>query len=313
MNIELTKKTKLLTAGKVCHEDIVILPVLQSKTVTENGVVVPDSGYVGLNHVVVNIPEKEDSVLGNIDKPHLPKLGRMKYFYNNRTMVGYKDIYPCNHSAGAGVNSKTGTVVGNSVLDVYADMYSSFTAIHGCEVTRCIADGKMYVGYPYTNLLAMWNSCAQSAAVIPDVYIPVGICVIALFDESSGVSEEEYGIPGKSFVMQYNEGSWVGAYTWLSIGCNYGGKSIIAAEFQYPKADITLTPESDVWEYSLDDGATFTAVTGEIVLKQAEHFMLRNTSATEKLISSDFGTSMYMPVYGVYALEAADGTKWVLS
>lgn len=49
-----THGMRLLTDGTYCDKDVVIRPVLQSKTVTENGTYTPDSGYAGLSQVVVN-------------------------------------------------------------------------------------------------------------------------------------------------------------------------------------------------------------------------------------------------------------------
>ncbi len=57
MKIEVKKPSgaRLLTGGKLCPEDIEVTPVLQSKTVTENGTVSPDAGYAGLSAVVVDV------------------------------------------------------------------------------------------------------------------------------------------------------------------------------------------------------------------------------------------------------------------
>ena len=57
MQIELTKPAgvKLLTGGKLCPEDLIVTPVLQSKTATENGEVIPDAGYNGLRKVIVAV------------------------------------------------------------------------------------------------------------------------------------------------------------------------------------------------------------------------------------------------------------------
>ena len=49
---------KLLTKQKLCKHDLTVLPVLQKKSVNQNGVVMPDGGYCGLEKVTVDIPER---------------------------------------------------------------------------------------------------------------------------------------------------------------------------------------------------------------------------------------------------------------
>lgn len=57
MRIELIAKNgaTLKTAGTYCTDDISIVPVLQTKTVTANGEVVADEGFVGLQKIIVNV------------------------------------------------------------------------------------------------------------------------------------------------------------------------------------------------------------------------------------------------------------------
>lgn len=49
---------KLLTNQKLCKSDLTVLPILQKKVVNENGVILPDDGYCGLERVTVDIPER---------------------------------------------------------------------------------------------------------------------------------------------------------------------------------------------------------------------------------------------------------------
>lgn len=53
---------KLKTKGTICSEDITVVPVLQNKKVTENGVVTSDEGYAGLGSVEVSVAEPTGTV-----------------------------------------------------------------------------------------------------------------------------------------------------------------------------------------------------------------------------------------------------------
>ena len=57
MNIEITKASgKILkTKDTLCDDDIIVVPVLQSKTVSQNGPVKADDGYAGLAEVIVQV------------------------------------------------------------------------------------------------------------------------------------------------------------------------------------------------------------------------------------------------------------------
>lgn len=49
----------LKTEGKRCHRRVKVIPKLQEKSVTENGDVVPDSGYAGISKISVAVPTPE--------------------------------------------------------------------------------------------------------------------------------------------------------------------------------------------------------------------------------------------------------------
>ena len=58
INIDLNNPNgvTLATENKFCDKNIYVAPLLQSKTITNNGDVIADTGYVGLSKVAVNIP-----------------------------------------------------------------------------------------------------------------------------------------------------------------------------------------------------------------------------------------------------------------
>lgn len=62
MRIEIKKPQglKLKTAGKICDEDITVVPKLQSKevTVTGNTTVKTDNGYAGMKEVIIKVNVK---------------------------------------------------------------------------------------------------------------------------------------------------------------------------------------------------------------------------------------------------------------
>lgn len=64
MAIEVKMKNSeliLLTKETYCSDDIQVNAELQEKTITKNGEVIPDSDYVGLGKVIVNVPTTSDS------------------------------------------------------------------------------------------------------------------------------------------------------------------------------------------------------------------------------------------------------------
>ena len=61
INIELTTKegVVLQTEGKLCEENIIVIPTLQEKSTSVSGEVVADDSYAGLSKVIVSIPTYE--------------------------------------------------------------------------------------------------------------------------------------------------------------------------------------------------------------------------------------------------------------
>lgn len=84
MSIILKNKDGVLlkTAGKYCPEDIIVVPQLQTKTVTSNGKVIPDANYAGLSEVTVNVPatptqEKTITITENGTQEVAPDSGKV--------------------------------------------------------------------------------------------------------------------------------------------------------------------------------------------------------------------------------------------
>lgn len=69
MNIEITKASgKILkTKDTLCDDDIIVVPVLQSKTVSQNGPVKADDGYAGLAEVIVQVDGAGDGAGGGVE------------------------------------------------------------------------------------------------------------------------------------------------------------------------------------------------------------------------------------------------------
>ena len=57
MNLDIVKKggKKLLVKGKICEEDITVVPKLQDKTITANGTYNVPNGYAGFGELTVNV------------------------------------------------------------------------------------------------------------------------------------------------------------------------------------------------------------------------------------------------------------------
>ncbi len=124
LSITVSKKKRLLTAGKYCAENIVITPyskppALQNKTVTKNGVVTPDSGYNGLSVVTVNVPVPDGYVL-----PDGTKTITVNGTYDISGYASAEISVPVEAPAGAIVPVGAKTVTENGTYDIgrYAEV-----------------------------------------------------------------------------------------------------------------------------------------------------------------------------------------------
>ena len=233
MNIELTRKTRLLTANKVCREDITIIPKLQEKTATEKGVVTPDSGYVGLSKVTVDVSGTDGTIEGSIGNPGTPKFGRLKYVKKNSLgdFLYYIDTYGSKNTAQTiGANMSSGESALSSIEFVMKAIYgNNFEFLPSNPLVRDVADGNTYELYDCTDITALWYKVGQGYASLDAMYIPPCVCRVFLFDSTNKkIISEEYDVQEQELSQVYKEGADLscGVYRKLNVGCNYGSMSM---------------------------------------------------------------------------------------
>lgn len=327
MNIELKKQLRLLTKNKVCREDIDIIPVLQQKTVTESGIVVPDSGYVGLSRVDVSMPAVSGGVLDNLDNPTMPKLGRLKYFDSSRSMVRYKECYPTASSfLEGGTHITSGTFTAESKAAAVGVIYGQNNAPVdiAAEMKRLVVGEKAYDAYYYVNDLAvLWSAISggvNKAAKVSGKYIPPCICRVAHYNSRDGKIETlDVAISGTD-LPEENAAAVSGMYSVAMHGIDItvgmlGVSTVLGVEFVYEKYDITLSGSKSNLQYSTDDGVTFADVTNGLTLDQVEHVVFRNESTGTVKIGSTAGASDYasIPAGATMAVAALAGGTWYVS
>jgi hypothetical protein len=271
----------------VCKEDITINPLLQTKTVTGNGIVVPDAGYVGIGQIEVDVA---GSPTKSLDKPLVPKFGNIKYFYNNRSEVGYMRIEPS-----SSFFDHTSVIPGETNVSLYP------TALDAMPLSRSRAnymislDGKRYpvveVGC-FVGAIEEHSGIGLSATV-PDVVFPAFLfrraCLINGL-ETNYISVKEMGADSKTSKV-YDSNVAI-AYHGVIIPTGYTSRvPCLAAEAVYAKVDIAMVGSVTSYEYSLDDGETWTAATEGLVLRQVEHVMFRNAGDSTIHIGTSEGAN----------------------
>lgn len=292
MNIELTKQTRLLTKDKVCRENIDIIPVLQQKTATANGTVVPDSGYVGLSKVVVSTPVPTASVL---ESPfaYTPKFGSIKYFAADRFDVRYMYTYPTKTGlTQTGANLTGGTHVRTALGEALAGVYQS-----GWFLPRVNLGGgntwKEAGAYYANGICAMWlyvsNEQIEALTEMQNMYFPPCTCKIVVIRSDTGMPEiREYSINEmeiEAIKPTYANGAYTATFVVFTVTVGEA-LQIEAAEFVYEKHNITLAGNTANLEYSTDVNPIFTAASSGTVLNQVEHIKFWNRSTSERKIGT---------------------------
>ena len=104
MNIRLNDKNgaTLNTAEKYCPEDIILTLNLQSKSVTENGSVVADDGYCGLEKVTVNVPSSGVDISDTTATAADVRIGKDFYLADGAKTQGTIEDYDGAASQGSG-------------------------------------------------------------------------------------------------------------------------------------------------------------------------------------------------------------------
>lgn len=325
MIINLTKKLRLLTKGKVCREDIDVLPVLQTKTVTESGTVVPDTGYVGLSQVNVSVPEASLSILDNLANPAFPKFGRVKYITNENNLtqvVRYNDIIPSALPvAGSGVETKTTVYTSQYVADAHLrDLFKNTNTNPIASTKRITVGDAVYDAYLYcSGIVSHWFKYQYNYAVIlPYIKIPPCVCRIAVCDSNSTQIEiQEYNIDNFIDTVSQSATSQMVSVAAGSLMVSAPSLPfILGAEFVYEKHNIKFSGSVASLKYSEDDGASFSQVTSGTEIRNAEHVVLKNEGSTALNIGTESGGSDITPIVAggtVVVPLAANGTWYVTS
>lgn len=226
MIINLAKKIKLKTANTVCTEDITINPMLQTKKVTENGIIVPDAGYVGLGKVDVNV---SNSIFDNIDNPMFPKFGNIKFFEGEDEVARHIPMRPFPASYNKEVLLESGAK-------------SGFWYVLGTLFTEGVTNGAYTAAGRISTIGAVWAN-VNTPLTLTSKRFPA--CKLRAMIENvySGVREirekevEEVLINSLSITGTPTEDAGVFQMYSVSAPVYSDGERLIAAELIYPSVE----------------------------------------------------------------------------
>ena len=307
MIINLAKKMKLKTADKVCRDDITINPLLQAKTVTENGIIVPDAGYVGLGKVDVDVSTMPCDTL---DRPLLPKFGNVKYFANKRSEVGYMRMAPYMSNIGTFVTpGETSLALKDSAEDAVSLKRSRSNQMINLNGKRYTAtDVGSVIGF-VENVSAFGNQ-----ATVPDIVIPSFVLrTVTAYNGTNEQFIEEMGADSKTSSVYELAGAIAFHYAMFPV-TESGAILCLAVDAIYPRVDIAMAGSVTSYEYSLDDGITWEAATEGFVFRQVEHVMLRNAGgSTIHIGTSEGANDICTLTNNQYVAYSTENTTWYVS
>ena len=316
MIINLAKKMKLKTADKVCREDITINPLLQTKTVTGNGTVKPDAGYVGLGKVDVDVANTLSKLA---DDPLMPRIGNLKYYTNNRFYVQYVPMFPLKSFNSAGIFTNYG--VADTIEEAESMFFGTYLNKLRHECGRFVTeDGVFRLGYNAVGVVAGFSRYGNGSAVVEQMTFPKCSIKIRYLENDGTVGEMTKELSELS-VDKYQHNGTDASNT---ISCvralelpffGDGSRLIFSVEATYPKADVAFAGDAAKVGYSVDNGLNFQTASEGLVLEQMEHVVLNNAGSGTIHIGTSEGANDVCTISAVgrYVVEVTENATLYVS
>lgn len=290
MIINLAKKMKLKTADKVCREDITINPLLQAKTVTDNGIIVPDAGYIGLGKVDVDVANTLSELASN---PLMPRISNLKWFSNNRFFIGYAPMFLTK------LSEKSGILINYSSADTIDDAESVFFRTFANKLSHelmmiNLGDRTIMCQYAQGVVAAVTNYGTDSV-YFPQMTFPR--CSIKVRYEKDftihEMTKEFLGMTVEAYQRQESaEVNFLCAVRSLELPLfENGAANICSVEAIYPKANITFAGDASKVEYSINNGGEWLNASKGLVLEKVEHVYLRENAGSTIHVGTSEGAN----------------------